>query len=252
MENKSIKDINKNSISDNKPVLSRKVCLKTLTYIDCGKDSEREGLLLAEKEPYYDNINEAQDKLTVAFTDPEIFASTIFINVWLKLKVDFVKKIKENGPKFYEDKTRNYDNCAWLMGELYDFDTYQYAGTITNDISIGAILVNTIPKEKRCFLSWFDEELQNVTDIITNQSNMPTSHPSILWASENRAHGVGAFVFYHEDSTGEIDSVIIDNCYFDYPENIPNETFLLHDDGNIKFVPFEQKSKKGKKKGNKI
>lgn len=230
-------------------VFSRKLNCKVLTFAVCGPKSDNADFIIAEEIPYFSKIEDMNGKVLVSFTDPDIFGSLVFENVWLKLRSEFVKEITSIKPTYFHDENRSYHNCAWVMGKLYSFDSYQYSGTITNDIYIGAVVINLIPNKRRSYKHWFeDEKLSGISHI--NESDMKTIHPSLLWISENEGHGVGAFVFYHEDSQGEIDSVMIDNCYFEQPADIPKKAFILHDDGNFLIQNFESKPKNKKNKKN--
>ena len=216
-------------------VYGRKLSCALISYIGLEEMKKETDPNLDPNVPYYEKLEDIKDKVVITFTDVGIFGSPIFSGVSLFLKADFVKQYFSVNPIYYEDKSRNYHNCAWLMGPLFPFQDYKYVGTIYNDIYIGAILVNLIPKTKRSLYFWLqdDKNLEKSNDSESEQNTFKKNHNSVMWAFENEGHGVGAFVFYHENNEGEIDSVIVDNSYFEYPESVPNESFLLHQEKRI-------------------
>lgn len=142
----------------------------------------------------------------------QTFSSTVTLRVTKKF---FDQYMKTKMPTAYMG---NYDN-AYVYGKLYKKDLI-YVGAHYNDVaSTGAYDVTdgikfdgaNIHKFSVDFFKkprkwdWFDKDFLKI---------VKTFYPEVLFLGETFGGDVGAAVYVHVDKDNEIDSIMIDNCYF--------------------------------------
>lgn len=188
--------------------------------------SEKEGLTaikkqlvkktLTQKEKETHRLIAIDEFLNVESSDSKLsFSSSINLKVTKKF---FDQYMRDKLPTPYYKGNSN----AYVYGKLYKKDMI-YIGSHSNDVAnTGAydvtdgVKFNSDNIYKYCEIAfkkpkiwnWFDRDFLKV---------IKTFYPEILFLGETVGGDVGADVYVHLDSDGEINSIMIDNEYFNKP-----------------------------------
>lgn len=212
-------------------VLARNFTFKMLTAVHLGDNADKP-MLNYNPWSIFDNAATMSGKVVISICDPKLFLTDAARSVTLWTQADFVKQYWNQKPSFHTNPNLKYHNGAWVFGrQNLPFKDYLYQGVVDNDIYLSIVVCSLVDMTKKSWLDWtsqdwIDCDLRNISP-----STIHDKYPAIWWMDENPAHGVGAYVFIHENESKQIDSIIIDNWYFEPPSKIiEGSYFYLHDE----------------------
>lgn len=216
-------------------VLGRTLNLKMMVGASYGKNAKKR-MFKTKIWETFDSVEKMQGKVYVTICDPKLFITPFASSVTLKVDSNFVKAYWNQKPSFLSDPSKLYANGAWVLGPQFNFEEYLFMGHVDNDIDISMILSSLEDPTKFSWLNWTNSNWLYLEDdqksFLDEYSldDFRKIRPSIWWMDENPGHGVGAFVYVHESATKQIDSIIVDNCYFHVPKDVENydKHFFMH------------------------
>ena len=157
----------------------------------------------------------ANDLICIAIGEP----NTEQYGVYLKVTKAFLKILRATTKvlKFEKGDDGNMSGGnAYVFGPKFPYD---YEGGHRNEDGGTGIVIDDGGLNKYDSLKWlayFHREPQNATEIeMTNIAGGGVSHKIIFMGYTHMGYDVGAEVFTHRNSRGEIDSLIIDSFYFE-------------------------------------
>lgn len=106
------------------------------------------------------------------------------------------------------------DNNAYIFGTVYLFRDYEHLGWHGNDCAMTGFI------DKDLVGDWEtrDSVLERYMGCDINQKlvrKVRRKEPFILWFGETYGGDVGASLYCHRDTNGEIDSLLVDIHYFE-------------------------------------
>lgn len=215
--------------------LGRALPLKIMVKASYGKNVKKR-MFKTKIWETFDSVEKMQGKVYVSICDPKLFITPFASSVTLKVDSNFVKAYWNQKPRFLYNSSKIYANGAWVIGPQFNFEEYLFMGHVDNDLNISMILSSLEDPTK---FSWQDWTTSDWIYLKDDQKSFLDEYslddfrkirPSIWWMDENPGHGVGAFVYVHESATKQIDSIIVDNCYFHVPKDVENydKHFFMH------------------------